>query len=50
MVFFDVQKLLSLIRSHWFIFAFIVIILEYFHYSKDVGLIYVKERSVYVYL
>ena len=46
---FVVQKLLSLIRSHLFIFCF------YFHYSgrwiiEDLAVIYVKECSAYVFL
>ena len=46
---FVVQKLLSLIRSHLFIFLF------YFHFSgrwilEDFAVIYVRECSVYVFL
>ena len=46
---FAVQKLLSLIRSHSFIFCF------YFHYNRrwvieDLALIYVIECSAYVFL
>ena len=49
MVFFVVQKLLSLIRSHFLEFCF------YFHYTqrwfqKDITVIYVKECSAYVFL
>ena len=40
---FAVQKLLSLIRSHWFIFVFIVIILG--GGSTNVAVIYVKKHS-----
>ena len=48
MVFFAVQKLLSLIRSHFFIFFF------YFHYSKrwvkkDLDVIYVNKCSAYIF-
>ena len=44
MVSFEVQKLLSVIRCHWFIFVFIC------HYSrrwtkKDVAVIYVRDNS-----
>ena len=46
---FAVEKLLSLIRSHFFYFCF------YFHYSRrwvieDLALIYVIEGSAYVFL
>ena len=49
MVSFAVQKLLSVIRSHFFVFVFM------FYYSrkwirKDLATIYVKECSVYVFL
>ena len=47
MVSFALQKLLSLIRSHLFIFAFI-----YFAWGdrseKNIAIIYVKECSAYV--
>ena len=48
MVSFAVQKILSFIRSHLFIFGF-------FHYSrrlviKDLAVIYVIECSAYVFL
>ena len=51
MVFFAVQKLLRLIRSHLFIFVFI----QCFHYSswyikKNIIIICVKECSAYVFL
>ena len=45
---FAVQKLLSLIRFHWFICVFFVIILG--DVSNKIALIYVKERSVCVFL
>ena len=47
MVSFAVQKLLSLMRSHLFIFAFI-----YFRrwIQKNISVIYVKECSAYVFL
>ena len=41
------QKLLSLIRSHWFVFVFIVVILG--GGSKKMLLTYVKEHSAYVF-
>ena len=49
MVSFAVQKLLSFIRSHLFVFCF------YFHFSrrwvkKDLAVIYVIECSAYVFL
>ena len=49
MVSFAVQKLLSLIRSHWFFLCL------YCHYSRrwtkqDVAVIYVKECLAYVFL
>ena len=49
MVSFAVQKLLSLIRSHLFIFVF------YFHFSRrwsweDTSVVYVRECSAYVFL
>ena len=47
MVSFAVQKLLSLIRSHLFIFAFVSITLE--DKSKKILLSYVKECSAYVF-
>jgi len=46
MISFDVQKLLSLIRSYLFIFVFIFIRLI----KKDLAVIYVKECSAYVFL
>ena len=49
MVFFAVQKLLSLIRSHLFIFIFLFITLGGGP-KKDLALIYVKECSSYVFL
>ena len=45
---FDVQKLLSLIRSHLFTFVFISITLG--GGSEDLALIYVIECSAYVFL
>ena len=45
---FAVQKLLSLIRSHWFICVFIVIISR--RWINNVAVIYIKERSAYVFL
>ena len=48
MIFFVVQKLLSLIRSHLFIFAFISIILG--GGIEDPAVIYVGECFVYVLL
>ena len=49
---FAVQKLLSFITSHLFIYLFIYF---YFHYSRrlvqiDLAVIYVKECSSYVFL
>ena len=49
MIFFDVQNLFSLIRSHLFIFLF------YFHYSrrwieKELAVVGVKECSACVFL
>ena len=48
MVSFVVQKLLSLIRLHLFVFVFIFTILE--DIEKDIAAIYVKECSAYVFL
>ena len=48
MVSFAVQKLLSFIRSHLFIFVFISITLG--GGSKDIAAIYVKESSACVFL
>ena len=47
MVFFAVQKLLSLIRSRLFIFAFISFVSG--GRSKNVATIYVKECSAYAF-
>ena len=47
MVSFDVQKILSLIRPHLFIFVFISISLGGGS-KKDLAVIYVKECSSYV--
>ena len=44
MVFFAVQKLLSLIRSHLFIFAFVFFALED-RSKKNIATIYIKEYS-----
>ena len=49
MVSFAVQKLLSLIRSHLFIFVFTFITLGGGS-KKDIAVIYVKECSAYVFL
>ena len=49
MVSFAVQKLLSLIRSHLFIFVFIFITLGG-GIEKDLAAIYVKECLAYVFL
>ena len=49
MVSFAVQKLLSLIRSHLFIFAFIFFVLGD-RFKKVIAVIYVKECSAYVFL
>ena len=46
---FVVQKLLSLIRSHLFIFAFISITLGRW-IIKDLAVIYVRECSAYIFL
>ena len=46
---FTVQKLLSLIRSHLFIFAFISFTLGD-RSPKNIAAIYVKECSAYVFL
>ena len=48
MVSFAVQKLVSLIRSHLFIFVFIVIILG--GGSENIAVVYVREGSAYVFL
>ena len=48
MVFFAVQKSLSIIRSHLFIFVFISIILED-KSKKDITNTYVKECSAYIF-
>ena len=50
MLSFAVQKLLSFIRSHLFIFAFIFITLGGGKIKKDLVAIYVKESSAYVFL
>jgi len=42
---FAVQKLLSLSRSHWFIFAFISIILGD-EFKEDVAVIYVRDKQL----
>ena len=44
MVFFAVQKLLSLIRSHLFILAFVFFALED-RSKKNIATIYIKEYS-----
>ena len=44
---FAVQKLLSLIRSHLFSFAFVSFALEDIS-EKTISMIYVKERSAHV--
>ena len=44
------QKLLNLIRFHFFIFAFISITLEDRSKKKNVAMLYVKEYSVYIFL
>ena len=49
MVYFAVQKLLSLIRSHLFIFVFMFIVLGGGS-KKDIAVIYVKECSAYAFL
>ena len=49
MVSFAVQKLLSLIGSHLFIFAFIFLCFRQ-QIQKKVAMIYVKECSAYVFL
>ena len=49
MVSFAVQKLLSFIRSHLFIYVFILITLGGGS-KKDLAAIYVKECSAYVFL
>ena len=49
MVSFAVQKLLSLIRLHLFIFAFISFTLGD-RSQKNIAAIYVKDRSAYVFL
>ena len=49
MVSFPVQKLLSLIRSHLFSFAFISFALGD-RAEKNIATIYVKEYSAYVFL
>ena len=49
MVSFAVQKLLSLIRSHLFIFAFVSFALGDGS-KKNIAAIYVKECSAYVFL
>ena len=49
MVSFVVQKLLSLIRSHLFIFAFIFFVLGD-RSKKNVARIFVKEHSACVFL
>ena len=49
MVSFAVQKLLSLIKSHLFIFVFIFITLRRW-IRKDLAVIYVIECSAYVFL
>ena len=46
---FAMQRLLSLIRSHLFIFAFISFTL-WRQIQKNVAVIYVKECSTYVFL
>ena len=46
---FAVQKLLSLIRSHLFIFVFISIALGDGS-KKDIAVIYIKECSAHVFL
>ena len=48
LVSFAVQKLLSLIRLHLFVFVFIFTILG--NIEKDIAEIYVKECSAYVML
>ena len=49
MVSFAVQKLLSLIRSHLFVFVFIFITLGGGS-KEDTAAIYIKESSAYVFL
>ena len=49
MVSFAMQRLLSLIRSHLFIFAFISFAL-WRQIQKNIAVIYVKECSTYVFL
>ena len=49
MVSFAVQKLLSLVRSHLFIFAFISLTLGD-EIQKDLAVIYGKECTAYVFL
>ena len=48
MVSFAVQKLLSLIRSHLFIFAFVFLCFRWL--QKIISVIFVKECSAYVFL
>ena len=50
MVSFAMQKLLSLIRSHLFIFAFISFTFLGDRSKTYIAVIYIKERSVYVFL
>ena len=49
MIYSVVQKLLSLNRSHFFIFVFILIILGD-RLRKDIAAVYVGEHSAYVFL
>ena len=49
MVSFAVQKVLSLIKSHLFIFIFIFITLGG-RVKKNIAMIYVKECSAYIFL
>ena len=50
MVSFAVQNILSLIKSHLFIFVFIFITLGDRLKKKDIAVIYVREWSAYVFL
>ena len=50
MVSFAVQKLWSLIRSHFFVFAFVFFALKDSQKKKNTAVIYVKKCSAFVFL
>ena len=49
MIFFAVQKLLSLIRSHLFVFVSVFITIRS-GLKKDIPVIYIREYSAYIFL